>query len=98
MAYGVIISVPAPIEAYHESHAEVEKEMDGRPADGLLLHMARVTGGGFEMIEVWESKDQCDRFTRDVVTPAMARTSHARSGPPPQVEEFEPLGLMLADR
>ena len=97
MAYGVIISVAAPIEAYHESHAQVEKEMDGRPADGLILHMARVTEDGFEMVEVWRTKDHSDKFNRDVVEPALARTVHDRSGPPPQVVEFEPVGLMVSD-
>src|SRR3954453_21470743 len=52
--------------------------------------------GGFQVIEVWESKEQQERYNTEVVEPAMAQLS---SGQPPSAEpvreEFEPRGLIV---
>ena len=37
MSYGVIYTVPAPIEVYDAIHAEAMKH----PSDGLMMHLAR---------------------------------------------------------
>src|SRR5919202_798934 len=52
--YGVLSRVPAPIEAYDASHAEIGRRSQGK-ADGLLVHVGRATPDGFEVLEVWES-------------------------------------------
>jgi len=54
MSYGVIYTVPAPIEVYDAIHAEAMKQ----PSDGLMMHLARKVDGGFQVIEVWESKEK----------------------------------------
>ena len=58
MSYGVVYTVPAPIEVYDAIHAEAMKQ----PSDGLMMHLARKVHGGFQVIEVWESKEKHDRF------------------------------------
>ena len=60
--YGVVTSVPAPVEMYDRMHAELLKEA-GTSLDrfGLLVHVGRATADGFERFEVWESKDHYDR-------------------------------------
>jgi hypothetical protein len=95
MTYGVIIKVAVPIQAYRASHAEVEKVTGGNTADGMLLHVARATDAGFEIIEVWESKEAADKFNGEVVRPAVERTGVDMSGPEPEVIEFQPEGIML---
>ncbi len=93
MTYGVIVTVPAPVEMYDGLHAELMRT----PVEGLLVHLARPTTAGFEVIEVWESQEQCDRYTREVVWPLAARL--ADGGPPapePTTEEFEVRGLVTA--
>jgi quinol monooxygenase YgiN len=94
MTYGVIVRVPAPIEAYDASHAAIVEAVGDREIPGFILHTARAADDGFEVIEVWESKDHYDAFTRDVVGPAMAAAGLGDVGPPPAPTEFEPRAVM----
>ena len=95
MTHGIVMDVPAPIEFYDALHAEVARRSTGG-VDGLLLHVGRPTTGGFQLLEVWESKEKCDRFFAEVVEPARAAVSGGRAAPgQPVVEEFEPLGLVV---
>jgi len=96
MAHGLVMNVPAPIEFYDALHAEVARRSTAG-VDGLLLHVGRATAGdGFQVLEIWESKEKCDRFFAEVVGPAVASVSggQALSGEP-VMEEFEPRGLIV---
>ncbi len=95
MTYGMIVRVHAPVEVYEGAHGEVLAALDGRQADGLLCHIGRAVDGGFEVIEVWESKQAADRFNEEVVVPAMVRAGVAMPDPPPELTEFEPLDVMI---
>ena len=44
--YGVIITVPAPVEIYDGMHAEM-KQQTGTSIDGCLVHVGRT--GGLEL-------------------------------------------------
>ncbi len=90
--YGVISTVPAPVEVYDAAHAAVGRRSD-KP-DGLLVHVGRATDGGFEVLEVWESRDHFERFNRDVVGPVMAELAPGQPAPPPP-PEFEVRGLVV---
>ena len=47
-------------------------------------------------MEVWESREHYDRFTTDVVGPALAQLSAGQPPqPPPPLQEFEPRGLVI---
>jgi hypothetical protein len=94
MTYGYEMDVPAPIEFYDALHAAIGRHSNGR-ADGLLLHLGRATATGFQVIEIWESKDHCDRFNADVVGPALAELTGGLPPGEPTVEEFEPRGLVI---
>ena len=43
----------------------------GTSIDGLLVHVGRATTDGFQVLEVWESKDDYDRANPDVVLAMM---------------------------
>jgi hypothetical protein len=95
MTHGRVMNVPAPVEFYDALHAEVGRRSAGG-VDGLLLHVGRATGDGFQVLEVWESKEKCDRFFAAVVGPAVASLSGGQAPPAePVVEEFEPRGLII---
>jgi len=68
--YGVITTVPAPVEVYEGMHAEMVKRV-GTSVDGLLVHVGRATTDGFQTLEVWESKEHYDRANTDIVFPLM---------------------------
>ena len=94
MTYGVIARVKAPIQVYDASHAEVMKSSRDPKGAGLISHVARATTDGFEITEIWETKEQADRFNREVVWPAMQRVGAPENGPEPEVIEFEPRVVM----
>jgi quinol monooxygenase YgiN len=97
VAYGITTRVPAPIEMYDAVHAELLART-GTDVDGLLLHIGRATEDGFEVVEVWESRDHYDRYNRELVEPLTAELVGAErpalSGRP-QIEEFEVRGLVI---
>jgi hypothetical protein len=95
MTYGFVMDVPAPIELYDALHAEVTHRDTGA-GRGMLLHLGRATPTGFQVIEVWESKERCERFNAEVVGPALAQLSGGQPPPmEPAMEEFEPRGLIV---
>jgi hypothetical protein len=95
MADGIVLRVPAPIESYDAVHAEVARRSAGE-ADGLLLHVGRATEDGYQVLEIWESKEKRVRFFDDVVGPAAAAVSDGRaSSGQPVMEEFDPRGLII---
>ena len=95
MRYGTIVRVQAPVEVYETAHAAVLEALGGREAEGLLCHIGRGVQGGFEVIEVWESKEASVRFNDEVVIPAMVRAGVALPDDPPEVIDFEPLDVMI---
>jgi hypothetical protein len=95
MTFGFVLDVAAPIEFYDALHAEIGRRSPGA-ADGMLLHIGRATPGGFQVTEVWASREQCDRFNAEVVGPALAQlTGGDLAAHTPDVEEFEPRGLIV---
>ena len=61
-----------------------------------MLHVGRATGDGFQVLEIWESKEKFDRFVAEVLGPAVASVSGGQAPPgEPVMEEFEPRGLII---
>jgi hypothetical protein len=99
MPYGFVMDVEMPAEVYDAVHTEVMRRSDGADS-GLLLHVARATDRGFSVVEVWESREQCERFEAEVMVPVITEIAGAdrvAQGPPPR-EEFEPRGLVVPGR
>jgi hypothetical protein len=95
MTWGVTVDVAAPVEMYDAVHAAL-LERTGGSVEGLLVHIARETGDGFQVTEVWESQAEYDRYAADVVAPVLAELSGGRASPGDQTERpFEVRGLVL---
>jgi hypothetical protein len=94
--YGVITTVPAPVEMYDAMHAEMIKRA-GTSIDGLLVHVGRATTDGFQILEVWESKEHYDHANSDIVLPLMSEL--AGDQPQPSIEQatedFDLHGLVI---
>lgn len=93
--YGYTLHVPAPIEMYravHKAVLEVIEEEGG--GEGLVLHVAYPTDQGFDMTEVWDSKEHLDAFNREVFPKAMTRAEVPMDGPQPEPVEFAPAAVM----
>lgn len=94
MTYNITVNVEAPIELYDAAHAAIWEAV-GTSVDGLILHIGRPTATGFQVIEIWESKEQCDQFDVDVANPAIARVSGGQPMPPIPRVEFDVHGLVI---
>ena len=94
--YGVVTTIPAPVEMYDGMHAEMLKRV-GATVDGLLVHIGRATTDGFQVLEVWESKEQYDRANTDIVFPLMRELAGDRPPPStePATEPFDLHGLVI---
>ncbi len=47
----------------------------GREAKGFIAHAAGWTGNGFRIIELWETREDCEAFMRDHVMPTVMEVS-----------------------
>ena len=93
--YGYTLHVPAPIQVYQAMHkAVLEVLSEDGGGEGLVLHLAYATEGGFDLTEVWESKEEFDAFNVAVFPKAMARAGMPVDGPTPVPVEFNPAGVM----
>lgn len=96
MTYGITTRVHAPMEMYDAVHAALLART-GTEVDGLLLHVGRAAEDGFEVVEVWESRDHLDHYNREVIAPLIAELTGSDTAPSldQQVEEFEVRGLLI---
>lgn len=95
MAIGVTTTVPGSIEMYDSLHAAMLNHPIP-PDVGLISHASRRTTDGFQVIEVWESKEAFERFMRDDF-PKYAAAVPGDAGPAPEVdtEFWEVRGLVV---
>jgi len=76
---------------YDAIHAKLTAADD--PPDGFLVHTAGATGdGGFRIFEVWESRDDFDRFVEERLMPVVREVGGG--GDPPTVTSY-PLHAFL---
>jgi hypothetical protein len=92
--YGYVLRSQEPIQAYNALHKEVVDLVGTDDPEGLLVHIAYPTDQGYDMLEVWEAKDQLDAFNRDIVSQAFQRLGIPMDGPQPKVVEFEPVEVI----
>ena len=94
--YGLITTVSAPVEMYDRMHAEMRKRT-GTSIDGLLVHVGRAAPDGFQVLEVWESKDHYDRANTAIVLPLMREMAGEQPLPSDgrETEVFDVHGLVI---
>jgi hypothetical protein len=61
----------------------------GTEPTGMLIHTAGFTGNGFRIFEVWETKEQFERFMADVVMPAVMEVTAGDPGREPVLTVYE---------
>lgn len=70
MAVGTINRLPEGIGA-EQYDAVMEKiGLDEKPVEGLIFHSAGELEGSFQVFNVWESRENFDRFTAERLRPA----------------------------
>jgi hypothetical protein len=71
------------------------QEAGALPPEGAILHCSGWTGNGFQIVEVWETREQFDRFVAEKVMPLVAEVSGA-DATPPVITAYETHSLMTA--
>ena len=96
MTWGLITDVAAPAQVYDAMHARL-LDLTGGTADGLLVHVARATETGFQIVDVWESKEQFERYQKELIGPLLAEMTggDASPGDGPVTTEFDVRGLVV---
>ena len=69
MRYAYTQDVPIGWPVYEQIRAELGLE----PPPGLITHLVLQMDSGLRYLDVWESKEACDRFFEERVHPAVDR-------------------------
>ena len=56
---------------------------------GLIIHTAGFTGQSFRIFEVWESREQHERFMNEVLMPIVMEVTGGNPGAPPKTTSYE---------
>ncbi|HEX7059313.1 MAG TPA: hypothetical protein VF176_05620 [Solirubrobacterales bacterium] len=87
MAIGLWINFAEGTQEQYEainSHMGVEEN----PPDGLIFHAAGPIGGGWDVIDFWESREHFDRFQQERLGPAIEALGDQAPQGPPNIKEF----------
>lgn len=81
----------------HDAVAEKARVSED-PPEGLILHTASPRdGGGLKIVDVWESREACERFQNERIRPAVEQVLSEQgeempdSPPPQEILEVERL-------
>lgn len=85
MAVALVIEFPGVTQGqYDKVMKTLGLDRTDDPPDGALLHLAGPTEKGWEVIDVWESREDFDRFLREKLGRAIEEAGIA----PPTAKEF----------
>jgi len=73
---------------YDAIHRTIMGKVTDQPT-GLIIHTAGFTGDVFRIFEVWESREQCERFQEEVVMPSVMEVMSGDPGTPPKTTSYE---------
>jgi hypothetical protein len=93
MAFALIQDFPpAPggtsTDVYDAIHSAITQKA-GDDSHGLIIHTAGFVGAQFRVFEVWESREHCEKFMREVVMPTVMEVTHGRPGVAPTTTTYE---------
>jgi hypothetical protein len=84
MAYATIMEFEVDLD----THIEIGKAFGDEPIKGMIVHAAGTSPNGVYSLDVWETKDDADRFFTDRMLPGLAQLDIA-GGPPLSMQEFD---------
>ena len=92
MAFALVQDFPPAPGAGTENYDAIHKaimQKAGDDAQGLIIHTAGFLGEQFRIFEVWESREQCEKFMSDVVMPTVMEVTQGNPGTPPTTTIYE---------
>jgi hypothetical protein len=84
MAVCLVIDVPGATAEHYDAVMEQLRESGGELGEGQTFHTAGPTDGGWMVVDVWNSRDDFDRFMQGRLGEAI----QAAGVPEPQIREI----------
>jgi hypothetical protein len=84
MAYATLME----FDVDFDTHIRLGEAVGDAPVKGLLLHAGGPSERGVHSLDVWESKQDSERFFTERMAPALRQLGIA-DGPPLSCQEFE---------
>jgi hypothetical protein len=84
MAYATLMEFDVDLD----THLKISAAAGDEPIKGLIVHAAGTSDNGVHSLDVWESKEDSDRFFAERLMPAM-QSLNIGGGPPLGFQEFE---------
>jgi hypothetical protein len=97
MAFAFVQDFPPDAGDGTENYDAIHRAIMGKVTEpvGLIVHTAGVTGEGFRIFEVWESREQCEKFMSGVVMPTVMEVMKGNPGAPPRTTSYELHNVLL---
>ena len=71
-----------------EGHKKIGEAIGDEPVKGMIIHAAGTSERGVYSLDVWESKEDSDRFFAERLMPAMQNLG-IEGGPPLSAQEWD---------
>ena len=84
MAYATVME----FDGDFDTHIKIGEAVGDAPVKGLIVHAAGPSDRGVHSLDVWESKEDSERFYIERMVPALQRMG-LEGGPPLSFQEFE---------
>lgn len=84
MAYAVLMEFDVDLD----THIKIGEAVGDAPVKGLMLHAGGPSERGVNSLDVWESKEDSERFFTERMLPAL-RQLGIQGGPPLSHQEFD---------
>ena len=80
MAIGTITRFSEGMGAEQYDAVQAQMDIESKPVEGLIFHSAGELEGRFQVFNVWESRENFDRFETDRLRPAMVAAMGEETG------------------
>ena len=84
MVYATLTEYDVDLDA----HIKMGEAVGDAPVAGLILHAGGSSEGGVHSLDVWESKEDSERFFAERMMPALQQLG-VEGGPPLSYQEFQ---------
>jgi hypothetical protein len=84
MSYATLMEFDGDLD----THIRISEVVGDAPIKGLILHAAGPSERGVHSLDVWESKEDSERFYTERMVPALKQLG-LEGGPPLSYQEFE---------
>jgi len=85
MAYATLTEFDVDMD----THIKIGEAVGDTPIKGLILHAGGPSERGVHSLDVWESKEDSERFFAERMAPALEQMGLVEGGPPLSHQEFE---------